>query len=197
MATDNWVTRVFVSEVETQCRLALIARADAEAAIQQLLRGEYDASFDSLRIWYSIQTFLSACANVSKLLWPKLTPSKGETAEHVRRRRERGEQLRLTLGIVDDSPFSELKDKRLRNYFEHFDERLDDWAVTSPNHNLMTRCSGTPGSFMIAGMGPSDTMGYLDLTTYDVTFQDLAISLPKMYAAIEDLYGRIRTIGQR
>lgn len=195
MVADNWVTRVFLSEVETQCRLALIARADAEAAIQQLLRGEHDASFDSLRIWYSIQAFLSACANVSKLLWPKLTRSKGETDVHVRRRRERGEQLRRALDIVDDSPLSELKGKRLRNYFEHFDERLDDWAVTSPNYILMSRCSGTPGSFMIAGMGPSDTMGYLDLTTHHVTFQDLVISLPKMYAAIEHLYRRIDTIG--
>jgi hypothetical protein len=196
MPTENWITRVFLSEVKTQCSFAMIAYSDIASAIRRLQQSESPDFTDSLRIFYSVQACLTACANISKLLWPKTTPNPGETKDHVRRRRNRADQLWHLLGATSQTPLNELKDKRLRNYFEHFDERLDEWALTSPNHILMTRCSGTPGSFQIAGMGPSDTMGYLDLATSEVTFQDLKISLVQMHAAVQHLFKRIDELQQ-
>jgi hypothetical protein len=48
-------------EVERQCRFAIIAAADLDAAL---------AVLDRDHIWYSVQAFLVAAGNVSKLLWP-------------------------------------------------------------------------------------------------------------------------------
>jgi hypothetical protein len=74
------------------------------------------------------------------------------------RRRYRGRQARPLLptqdnpsatgiGIDDESP---LRDARMRNNFEHFDERLDQWWAKSPNHNYIDMNIG-PASIFGAG----------------------------------------------
>ena len=66
------------------------------------------------RIWCSVQAFLVAAGNISKLLWPPkpLLP-------------ERGAELRANLSVGDDSP---LEPRTFRNHFEYFD--TTDFAVT-------------------------------------------------------------------
>jgi len=57
------VLRIFQREVERQCKFALVAAEDLSSALQA---GDMD------RIWYSVQTFLVAAGNISKLCWPSL-----------------------------------------------------------------------------------------------------------------------------
>ena len=61
---DKMLRRVFYLEVERQTKFSLIAAEDIQLA---------DDSDDLDRLWYSIQSFLIATANVSKLLWPNKT----------------------------------------------------------------------------------------------------------------------------
>ena len=56
---DKQVLRIFQREVERQCQFALIAAQDLDSA--------YRAT-DMDRLWYSVQSFLVAVGNVSKLL---------------------------------------------------------------------------------------------------------------------------------
>jgi hypothetical protein len=58
---DKMLLRIFQREVERQTCFALMAFSDLEAALRI---GDID------RIWYSVQGFLVAVGNVSKLLWP-------------------------------------------------------------------------------------------------------------------------------
>ncbi len=111
---DSFLMSVFITEVETQCAFAL-------RAIEQLRRSL--ATQDSKAVFFYAQASLSSAGNVSKLLWP---PSPKIP--------DRGKKLRESRGISDDSPVAP---RRFRNHFEHFDERLEEWAMTSKRRNLV------------------------------------------------------------
>jgi hypothetical protein len=107
-APDPFVLEAFVRELDRQVRFGILAYAD----IAEAVRGGRP---DEERFWYSIQGFLIAAGNVSKLLFPPVT-------KHA----ERGAHLRQLLHVEDDSPIAP---RVFRNHFEHFDERLENWAV--------------------------------------------------------------------
>ncbi len=79
------------------------------------------------RIWLLVHALLSAASNISHILWPN--PDKGRGPEAVSRSVRRGRELRLILGIKGENP---MISRRVRNAFEHIDERLDDWLPTVP-----------------------------------------------------------------
>ena len=90
-----------VSEIVTQAKFA-------EKAADQLTN-----TSDSVEVWGSIQSILVAAANVSKILWPVRKKNKA-----------RGKHLRDLLGVDTDNLLS---DRTLRNHFEHYDERIEEW----------------------------------------------------------------------
>src|SRR5215216_1443263 len=115
--------QMYQREVERQCKFALMAHDDLHQTLRQN---------DMYRVWFSVQALLVALGNVSKLLWPIKERIPG-----------RGAQLRESLSIKDSSP---LKDRNFRNQFEHFDEKLDDWALSSENLDYADSNVGTsPG----------------------------------------------------
>lgn len=147
MTMDNQIRRIFVSEIKSQCTFAVIAAKDFNAALQQ---GDHD------RIWYSVHAFLSATANVSKILWPKEI------------HKDRGDELRQLLSVPDDSV---LKPRKFRNHFEHFDERLERWATSSERRNFVDR--GIMHKNAIVGIDPSDYLRNLDTEDMAITFRGI------------------------
>ena len=69
-------------------------------------------NFDMVEVWCSIQSILIAAGNVSKILWPH------------QKYKSRGETLRQMLNVSEDNLLS---DRKFRNHFEHYDERIEDW----------------------------------------------------------------------
>lgn len=86
---EKMILRIFQSEIERQAKFAIMAAQDLDNALK--IR-EMD------RIWFSVQGFLVATGNISKLLWPSeaLLP-------------ERGVELRPSLSVEDDSPLEPRK----------------------------------------------------------------------------------------
>jgi hypothetical protein len=184
MAMDRRLLRVYQTEVKRQCVFALIAWQEMQMRLNNPEQGL--AGIESDRFWTAMQTFLGACAVLSKLCWPSDTKWKGESPEDVTFRIERGKELRQSLSVADSSP---LKNKEVRNCFEHIDERLDVWARHSPNRMLMSRCSGEPGSWVIeSATAPTDWVGYLDRSTMEVTFQGMPVPLQPMVLAVIEMY---------
>jgi hypothetical protein len=128
------------------------------------------------RVWFSVQAFLVAAANVSKLLWPN--------PEDTRQFPERGPELRATLEMAEDCP---LKPPRtFRNHFEHFDARLEKWAASSPRRNFIDSNIG-PGC-LASGGESRDHFRNFDTTTFTVTFWGETYDLPPIAEAIEQLW---------
>jgi len=166
---EKMVLRIFQREVERQCRFALIAVQDLSQALQA---GDMD------RIWYSVQAFLVAAGNISKLLWPAKP-----------RLPERGAELRASLSIDGESP---LEPRRFRNHFEHFDERLEAWATSSERHNFADSNVGPPG--MIVGLEPGDYLRNFDTTGFAVTFRGDTYPLQPVTNAIDRSLGESQMI---
>ena len=99
---------LFLREIYRQTTFSLMA---ARGILSGALSKEH------VQVWFQIQAFLVSTGNISKLMWPA-----GKETQ------DRGEALRARLSVLDDSP---LRDRRLRNHFEHFDTRLDQWAAES------------------------------------------------------------------
>ena len=95
---------VFLGEIVNQAEYA-------ERAAERL-QATYD-DFDPVEIWGAIQSILVAAGNVSKILWPSR-----------KRSFSRGQSLRLVLAVDDGNPLS---NRNLRNHFEHYGERIEDW----------------------------------------------------------------------
>jgi hypothetical protein len=108
---DLMLLRVFQQQVFVQCQFALLAAENLRTAS------------DMTQAWYAIQNLLTATANIAKACW-------GPGGKLASQR----EPLRQSIGIDDSSP---LKDTAIRNDFEHFDHRLDDWWAKSSAHNYI------------------------------------------------------------
>lgn len=102
------VETVFLSEIVRQAEIAKLSSTRLKSK---------DHQTNSLEIWCSLQSILIASSNVSKILWPSRKNSK-----------ERGEKLRSMLEIENGNI---LQERKLRNHFEHYDERIDDWFKTN------------------------------------------------------------------
>ena len=116
-------------------------------------------------LFRSIHSFLTHAGSVSRLFWPA-TPRKrrGEAPSSYRRRKsqcaDRAQRLRAALSVSEEE--ESLSRRTLRDHLEHFDERIDDWALSSERHNFIDRCVGPISS--VAGADPGDLIRWFDPT---------------------------------
>lgn len=89
---------------------------------------------DSDDLWIGCQMFVTGSANLSKAFW-----GEGRGRAKIAPRRQ---PLRDSLGVTEDSP---LKAVGMRDNFEHYDQRLDQWWSQSPTHNHLDRSEVAPG----------------------------------------------------
>ena len=159
--------KMFIWEITRQADFGLTAASDFRASLD---------SGDLNRFWYSIQAFLVATANVSKLLWPKDSLA-------------RGEALLAELQIVDGSP---LASKRARNQFEHFDEKLEKWGVSPDTHMIIDTNVGPLTA--IDGGANAACIRHFDPSTEILTVRGEVFELRPVIAALENLEKTLATL---
>jgi hypothetical protein len=205
---DFMPKQIFHREIERQCTFALMAYDDVKQALAviqqphpeapvpnssdaehihastarlnqwQTAMEEYERmkATASERFWYSVQAFLVAAGNISKLLWPSYR--KGEE-----RIPERGPEVRASLGVEENSP---LQPRTFRNHFEHFDVRLEEWAVSSKPRKLIDANIAPMGTISSAESG--DYLRNFDPTNFAVTFRGDSYHLRPIVEAIEQIW---------
>jgi hypothetical protein len=153
---------VFLREILFQSRIAIRA-ADNLVNIGHGL--------DHIDTWSSIQLILISAGNVSKILWPTHKASA-----------PRGARLRTLLGIDDNNP---LADRRLRNHFEHYDERIETWFASKNSaiykDLIMGPLQGYDRQF------PSNVHRGYDNTTQTLTFRGESMNLGAVIKALTEL----------
>jgi hypothetical protein len=85
--------------------------------------------------------------------------------------------------VEEDSP---LAPRTFRNHFEHFDIRLEQWAVSSEHRGFVDANIGHP--VMISGFDPGDCLRNFDPDTFTITFRGDSYHLPPIIQAIEELW---------
>ena len=91
---------IFISEILLQSKIA-------QRAFERLFATH--KNFDQLEVWCSIQSILVSTGNISKILWSSKNQS-------------RSKRLREILKVEEDSI---ILDRKFRNHFEHYDERIE------------------------------------------------------------------------
>lgn len=192
MTKHKMILRFFLFEVERQCTFSLMAADDLKEALQamEVTTEKTDEPFVYRielmdRLWYSVQALLVAAGNISKLLWP----SKKLQAE-------RGAKLRATLSVDENSI---LKPRTLRNHFEHFDERLEQWATSSKHGHFLDSNVGPSGMKLVSGVDnePGDYLRNFDTTNFAVTFRGDVYELRPLIGAISDLWEKVNRTTKR
>jgi len=159
---DNYLQSIFVTEVRNQCRFALQAENQLHSAL---------SSNNTVETFAAIQALLTAVANVSKLLWPTRS-----------RLADRGNTLRNLLAVSDESP---VKSKDFRNHFEHFDDRLEDWALESKRRNIADMNVGSMDK--IKGIDSSDFLRNFDSNRFILTFRGQTYDIGKVCSEVRKI----------
>jgi hypothetical protein len=122
-------------------------------------------------------------ANISKLLFaPQSRPIAARRAAYLRSR----------LGIDDESVFGPLG-REMRDHFEHFDERLDNWVQTQRSNRLADRTIA-PVGYLDEMFGTGNCLRNLDPKLFVITFRDSNYELLPVLEAVHDLLRRVAPI---
>lgn len=167
---DIFLLRAFQSQVALQCDFAWRAATEIDCAT----RAE---RIDVKELFYAIQNFLNAAANISKAFWGAAGKLSAER-----------EALRASVGVTDASP---LRMTDMRNNFEHFDTRLDIWWHQSRRKNQFDLCLGSRSQ--IPSLDEIDVFRNYDPVTGILIFWGQSIALLPM---VEEI-ARIRPLLER
>jgi hypothetical protein len=167
-----FLRRVFQVELRSQCRRAL----DAFGTLEQ-------SRAQGVDVWTLIQTFLVSAGNVSKLLWP----SRQSQMPAVR------DALRAECHVSETSP---LKPPRtMRDTFEHFDERLEAWALETSEPFFVDQVIAPIARAGVTGVEPQrDHLRHLDPTTWTLLFRGDVYELLPVVDALRTLNARLTTV---
>ena len=157
---DSFLLNIFETEIADQCDFALSA----------FYGMEYTLSTRDNLFWLYVEAFLSHTAKVSKLLWTS------DLNERV--------DLRRSLGINDNSP---IRDRKLRNHFEHFDTRVEDWARESPNKIFVGRVIADDLEHAVGGVQPKDIIRAYETKTKILVFRGETYDLKPLLEALKAL----------
>lgn len=154
---------IFISEILLQSKIAQRAFERLQATHE---------NFDRLEVWCSIQSILVSAANVSKILWPS-------------KDRLRGERLREMLKVEIDNPLS---NRKFRNHFEHYDERIETWFHNRSNSVYIDLVMNPS---LREGFGGNDHRGY---NSFDksLIFRGERLDLNKVLSALSEIHNNCK-----
>lgn len=126
----------FFHEIDMHCSWAELAYTSLVMSLNDRDVHGFRGPSQHRRIFFYLHAFLTHTATISTMLWPSdqaldkdLERVGPELAEHLLPvRHERGKRLRKALGIKKSSL---LMDGRLRDHLEHYEARVELWAMSA------------------------------------------------------------------
>ncbi|GGH17392.1 hypothetical protein [Paenibacillus segetis] len=114
---DDRTKPIFLREVQRQISFAEIATEEMMSITESVISNSVtDPEKMQTLFWYAAQNLLISLANISKVLYP--------SKKYYRR----GDALRKELSLPVENVF---KSRLLRNSFEHFDERIEEFFMSA------------------------------------------------------------------
>jgi hypothetical protein len=172
---DRRLTSLLLAEIDSQCRLVLVAEEHLAQAEQMPMRPgisriEY--------FWSAVQGIVLGAGNLRNLLWTGIG-GRGPKADKLRSEQiaERAD-MRKSLGVNESSS---LRSAVLRNSLEHFDERITDWYRANPSGSYLTRGLITRRDQAQFASGAA-FFGLYERATGNVIFQEHAANVYEIVA---------------
>lgn len=199
---ERFVEVVYFNELKTQCQFVLHAANAVQNSYErwQDLKpvGPSGAIPNDLENWRqeifrNVHSLLTHSANISKLFWPtrERDPAKTEAAL------TRAAHLKAVLNIGDDNV---LLGRSVRNHLDHYDTRLDEWALGIEGSNTRVIFTDSIGPFNIKLIsGPfideaaveRGRMRWFDPETAKLHFRGEAFDIQLVVNAIEAILEKL------
>jgi len=126
-------------------------------------------------LFLNIHHFIVHISNVFKIVQPKIT-------DELSFKNYRVKNLKIKYTQI---PQIEPKLLHIRNDFEHFDERIDNWIINSKNHNYADKNIGDLKS--IKGLDPKDSFRWYNPETKILYFCGNEYPLDDLYKYIVEI----------
>lgn len=172
---DDFLQRIYLEQAKHECEACFAA----VQAFNSALAGAQDQD-----PFLHVSALIHHAAAVSRIFWP---PSARDKHAHKRAQR-RGEFLRSSLMIPSSHT---IQSRTLRDHFEHFDERLDDWAERSKNRNIVRKLLGPRTAIGGDAIQDEDIIDHYDPATKIYAFRGEKFDVQAIASGVEDLYARI------
>jgi hypothetical protein len=169
---NDFLKGVYLRQVKEECEFCLAA----VNRMNEIL--ETDAKGDFFR---EALDLIHHAAAVSRIFWPPGCKDKIKRA----RAQRRGQTLRNELGINSNHP---VQNRTLRDHFEHFDERLDDWAENSKHQNIIGRLFGPRNAVGGNSIDDSDIIHHYDPSTKIYSFRGEPFDVQDLVTGINDIH---------
>lgn len=130
-------------------------------------------------LFVNIYHFIVHASNVVKLIKPKISGDidfKNYRMKNLQRKYPK-------LPDIDPALL------HIRNDFEHFDERIDNWVISSQQHNYADKNIGDINA--IKGLSPKDNFRWYDPVTKTLYFCGAEYPLEKLYQYIQAVKGAL------
>jgi hypothetical protein len=174
---DEFIEGIYLHELVAQCEYAV----GSVNRMNQVLQNQGSPS----EFFREASNFLQHSSAASRLLWP---PGSGNRREK-KRAKKRGKHLRTKVEIDDGEA---LKNRALRNHFEHFDERLDDWAETSPHKNIVDNMIGPRNAIAGDSVKDQDFMRLFDPATKRLIFRGEPFDVQALVTSLTNIQAKAR-----
>ena len=171
---DAYLLRIFLEQVKDDCERGLLAIHQLNDALRSDQKGDP---------FGPAQSFIHHAAAVSRIFWPPKNINKPAS----KRSKHRGETL-MALLLIDNN--HGLRSRTLRDHFEHFDERLDEWAERSKNRNMIKQLIGPRSAVAGASIADGDIIHHYDPETKMYAFRGEKFDIQKLADALSDIYAR-------
>ncbi len=180
---DLHLLRTYQGQVAYSCTAVLFGHQDITSGL-----GTGVATRDYDRLWYGIQNFIIGAGNASKALW-----GTGRNEAEAHRRYTERQPLRDSLGVTDDSPLRRVK---IRNDYEHLDERIEEWWSESQHRNLVTLIGARSG---IVGdvLEEKDVMRWFDPESGDIIFWGNELNVYAVTTEVQRLLPRAKAESEK
>lgn len=170
---DDFLLRIYLEQAKEECQRAFLA-------IEQL--NEAIASSGKRDPFGPAQAMVHHTAAVSRIFWP---PPGGRNKAARQRSQRRGEVLRAAIGVGNGHP---VQNRTLRDHFEHFDERLDDWAEKSKNRNIVKQLVGPRSAIGGDAITDEDIIHHYDPATKVYAFRGEQFDVQELASGLGDIH---------
>jgi hypothetical protein len=169
---DDFLQQIYLIEVKQQCEYCFEAVQKMNAILKDREKGDF---------FREAHYLVHHAAAISRIFWPP----KGRDKEATKRAKRRGRFLRDLLGLTSGHP---IENRALRDHFEHFDERLDDWAEKSRYRSIVDRFIGPRGAIRVNGIHDTDFIRHYDPAKKTLSFRGERFDVQALASGLDDIY---------
>lgn len=172
---DDFLTKIYLEQAKQECERCFRSLN----LMNSIIRKEIEDDF-----FQHALDLVHHAAAVSRIFWP---PG-GKNKKSTKRAHRRGQHLRQVLELQSGHA---IQNRALRDHFEHFDERLDDWAENSKNRNIVQRLFGPRSAIGGDAIQNSDIIHHFDPATNVFGFRGEHYDIQALASGLEDIYNKI------